>query len=377
MKYTFMALCLAALSMGACSLLTDFSEDSPVEICDNGIDDDNDGFIDCDDSQCRSVEACVGGEICDNGSDDDGDALVDCDDPDCESNQACQVTNETLCADGIDNDDDGHIDCADQDCINAPECMGAEEICDNGIDDNDNALIDCEEPSCANHPFCAGNTCPEEAAYFDSINSAFCSNQGVCTFMTIPGSDGEEIISGCGPVDGKYYDYNKEGLCPKGAPNLNGVCATLCNTQHSPCPPPEDATAGITPLCRMRDLPPILVGKGLCVLEASCDPYLGTGCPLEHFCKLDVQITTDTGTQLLSVDSPYCTQPFESRFQDEDCFANEECEGHLSCVKKQGDSKGTCLSPCDGTSTSCDNFHSCVLPEGGDSIGYCLPVSTN
>lgn len=47
---------------------------SPSEICNNGIDDDGDGFID---------EDCP--EICDNGIDDDGDGLTDCNDPDCSS----------------------------------------------------------------------------------------------------------------------------------------------------------------------------------------------------------------------------------------------------------------------------------------------------
>ena len=51
------------------------------EICDNGIDDDDDGLIDEDDPDCAVI---VEEEICDNGIDDDGDGLVDFQDPDCD-----------------------------------------------------------------------------------------------------------------------------------------------------------------------------------------------------------------------------------------------------------------------------------------------------
>ena len=54
-------------------------------LCNDKIDNDKDGLVDCDDPDC----ACSGQkEICDNGIDDDGDKLVDCDDPDCDG--VCQ-----------------------------------------------------------------------------------------------------------------------------------------------------------------------------------------------------------------------------------------------------------------------------------------------
>jgi hypothetical protein len=51
-----------------------------MEICDNGIDDDDDGLIDDNDPDCQVPPS---DEICDNGIDDDGDGLVDGDDPNC------------------------------------------------------------------------------------------------------------------------------------------------------------------------------------------------------------------------------------------------------------------------------------------------------
>lgn len=54
------------------------------EICDDGKDNDGDGFVDCADTDC---EPCR--EICNNGLDDDRDRLVDCDDPDCAGKAIC------------------------------------------------------------------------------------------------------------------------------------------------------------------------------------------------------------------------------------------------------------------------------------------------
>ena len=54
-----------------------------TEICDNGIDDDGDGQIDCQDSACAFVSACRPREICDNGIDDDNDGKIDYYDGDC------------------------------------------------------------------------------------------------------------------------------------------------------------------------------------------------------------------------------------------------------------------------------------------------------
>ena len=50
---------------------------------------------------------------CDDLLDDDGDGLVDCDDPDCEGRQPVL---RALAMTTFDNDNDGLIDCLDEDC---------------------------------------------------------------------------------------------------------------------------------------------------------------------------------------------------------------------------------------------------------------------
>jgi hypothetical protein len=78
------------------------------EICGNGIDDDNDGALDCGDSECAGTTTCGTGCICPGGN---------------------GMPTEVACADGIDNDGDGLTDCLDPDC---PRCQGALRCCPDG-----------------------------------------------------------------------------------------------------------------------------------------------------------------------------------------------------------------------------------------------------
>lgn len=51
--------------------------------CGDGVDNDADGLVDCEDADgCGEQTACVV-EVCDNGADDDADGDADCGDPDC------------------------------------------------------------------------------------------------------------------------------------------------------------------------------------------------------------------------------------------------------------------------------------------------------
>ncbi len=87
---------------------------------------------------------------CNNGLDDDGDGFPDCDDPDCYNSNACIVE---ICNNGIDDDLDGWADCDDTECQYLEFCN---EICDNGIDDNGNGLADGEDAQCSTGSAIAG-----------------------------------------------------------------------------------------------------------------------------------------------------------------------------------------------------------------------------
>tara|TARA_Y100000590_G_scaffold467707_1_gene647561 strand:- start:1387 stop:3036 length:1650 start_codon:yes stop_codon:yes gene_type:complete len=85
-----------------------------VEVCDDQIDNNGDGAVDCEDLDCSNHPLCLI-EDCENALDDDGDNLIDCDDSDCSLSLSCSDSIE-VCTDGIDNDNDGLVDCDDSDC---------------------------------------------------------------------------------------------------------------------------------------------------------------------------------------------------------------------------------------------------------------------
>ncbi len=85
------------------------------EACDHELGDrDADGWYgddDCDDEDAGVNPDAT--ETCDDGLDNDCDALVDCEDGGCAGVGSC---GEVLCHDGLDDDADGLTDCDDDDC---------------------------------------------------------------------------------------------------------------------------------------------------------------------------------------------------------------------------------------------------------------------
>jgi hypothetical protein len=102
----------------------------------------------------RVSAACCGQkvEICSNGIDDDLDSDVDCQDEDCADSGLCNF--EFDCTDGKDNDDNGKVDCDDDACAASEDC-NLEFNCTDGVDDDDDGKIDCEDPDCAGDDACA------------------------------------------------------------------------------------------------------------------------------------------------------------------------------------------------------------------------------
>lgn len=67
----------------------DLDEQTQSELCANGVDDDVNGLVDCEDLACFDVEECVETD-CRYG-DSDGDGLVGCADPDCWGVPPCHL----------------------------------------------------------------------------------------------------------------------------------------------------------------------------------------------------------------------------------------------------------------------------------------------
>lgn len=144
--------------------------------CHDGLDDNGNGLIDCDDPDCAYT--CGRVEIdCTNGRDDDGDGLTDCADPDCTWATACREdATPEQCSDGIDNDGDGFVDCQDPDCTWVAPCneMNHESsaaACNNGLDDDDDGLIDCEDPGCARFAPCTETSCGTTDCCSDGVDN--------------------------------------------------------------------------------------------------------------------------------------------------------------------------------------------------------------
>ena len=141
----------------------DVGEGNEGEDCENGLDDDADGAIDCGDTDCLDHPSCVEGGTeldCDDGLDDDGDGRIDCNDSDCDDAPVCNeddpVFEDEICDNGIDDDGDLEIDCTDPDCYSDPACLPVYEDCFDGIDNDDDTLVDCADPDCASA--CDGST---------------------------------------------------------------------------------------------------------------------------------------------------------------------------------------------------------------------------
>jgi hypothetical protein len=157
--------------------------------CDNNLDDDSDGLVDCADPDCNSLPCgagctCIGGKkaetSCANDVDDEGDGLKDCADPDCDS-RSCGAG--CLCLEGkrgegdclntdmngapVDDDGDGLANCADSDCTDKScgdgcVCRGgvkAEDLCDDNEDNDGDTKTDCADTDCTEKVCGVGCVC--------------------------------------------------------------------------------------------------------------------------------------------------------------------------------------------------------------------------
>ncbi len=199
------------------------------EVCDNGLDDNRDKLIDCADPQCAPAFGCVArGEDCANGLDDDGDGLIDCHDPACAETATCKIGGEG-CANGTDDDGDGFIDCDDPACQEVFICLARLEVCDSGQDDDGDSLTDCDDPDCANTATCkAGGEDCSNGADDDGDGLVDCADAD-CAFTRQCLVLAEDCANG--------VDDNGDGLTDCADPQCTGRSACGTSTAPARCSP--------------------------------------------------------------------------------------------------------------------------------------------
>jgi hypothetical protein len=124
-----------------------------AENCTNNADDDGDGLVDDEDTDCPiGSEGPFGDPSCSDGRDNDRDGFEDAADPDCEEDLV------EVCGNNADDDGDGLIDEEDtDDCPLTGEGPAASESCSDGIDNDGDTLVDADDPGCAS--LTPGNRC--------------------------------------------------------------------------------------------------------------------------------------------------------------------------------------------------------------------------
>ncbi len=162
-----------------------------VGMCLDSLDNDADGDVDCDDSDCFTEPSCDESTFangCTDGTDNDGDGDVDCDDSNCDAEPSCdESTFVNGCTDGLDNDGDGDVDCDDPNCATEPACDESTYLngCSDTIDNDGDGDVDCDDPQCqANDPLACpapvGNSCNDP---FVASAVPYATSADSCTFF--------------------------------------------------------------------------------------------------------------------------------------------------------------------------------------------------
>ena len=142
------------------------------EICGDSIDNDEDGQIDCDDTECSNLFECknppfdagpavdAGPMPLDSGSSqstDTGSSSSTDSGSTSSSDGGSSSQTDEICDDGIDNDGDLMTDCADEDCYGVGDCPLGPEDCVDGMDNNGDGRTDCADPMCEGDEACGGS----------------------------------------------------------------------------------------------------------------------------------------------------------------------------------------------------------------------------
>jgi lysophospholipase L1-like esterase len=124
--------------------------------------------------ECNCMEDCgtppANESVCDDGVDEDCDGYIDCDDVDCDGNAVCLTCGDATCDSDLGED---QCNCP-EDCGTPPE---TEANCTDGVDEDCDNYTDCDDPDCSGDLACL-NCLPKGAACTD--------NAECCSFKCLP-----------------------------------------------------------------------------------------------------------------------------------------------------------------------------------------------
>jgi|GEM_PF-1905852 len=351
--------------------------ETPEVSCADGVDNDCDGFGDCDDGDCAGDPACTGGctnpsectdnnvcngiEDCVAGSCVSGTPL-NCDDglfcngaETCDPVLGCQAGTAPNCDDGVGCTDDScnegtdscdnianNANCPDDGlfcngtefCDAALDCSSTGDPCTGGETCNE-ATDTCDLPVCDNDGTCESgedcNNCPNDCF---SGSGASCGN-GVCE-----AGDGEDCVSCpgdcngvqsgkpsnrycCGDGDGQNPVGCGDSRCTGGGNTCTDVPAVPSCCGDSTCEGTEDA--------------------GNCAIDCA------TGCTIPADCNDGVGCTDDDCVGGACVNTPNDANcPDDGQF----CNGTEFCDAVIDC-SSTGDPCGGGTT-CNETTDTCD-----------------------
>lgn len=283
--------------------------DLKCEDCDNEVDDDGDGRIDCGDSDCEDDPACT--ECVDE--DEDGFCAVSDGGDDCDDDDADVHPGATeIPGDGI-----------DQDCDGRDEEVEREEICDDGIDNDHDSLIDCRDPDCVGTPECTSCTDSDGDGHCsvatggDDCNDANASVHPGATEICdsidndCDGSVDEGGVCGCSDCDGDGYDSVSSGGsdCNDANASVHPGATEICDSIDNDCDGSVDeggVCGSLTELNCSNGLDDDSDGRIDC---ADSDCYGLSGCPIpgsEACYRFTYRTPSGQLASSIRVDGTYC-----------------------------------------------------------------------
>lgn len=393
MKRTALWLLAAALltGMGACG-------GGETENCTNGVDDDGDGFVDCEDGSCASDSSCkttacgdgvrsaqedcdgtdVGGKTCAALGLGDG-ALL------CKADCSFDTTNCTNQACG-----DGHVDPGEKcdgadlggqtcdklgfaggalsckaDCSFDTAGCGSPEQCNDGLDNDKDLLFDCSDPDCQTDPICStgGETICDDLVDDDGDGLVDCQDPDDCQQLAICANGATPIGGPClAPKDCMAQGNDPVCLHDHDYPFPGGYCSEFCTIGGNDC--------GTKAHC-VGPLPGMF--WGLCVATCTTD----ADCRAGYECDV---VANDQGTAIKGCmpTQEICTGGIDDDGDGKIDCQDSGCDMAPACVEDcknglddDGDGKIDCQDK------ACDNSPDCVescnndLDDDGDGYIDC------